>query len=313
MAGAGRGAAAPAVPPARAPRPFAVFYGWPSLVNGAGGDPGRAAEAFARFEVAILGDATPTPAGDPLGPAVARRLRGRVRLYGYLSLGIGPGQPGWAPSDLRRRLADWAEWGAEGLLLDCAGRDFGVTSDRLALAVAAVHQLEMDVVVNAWDPGDLLASGAHFGPADAYLAENDVLRHGEVRPPGAFARRLAAVERVRRRLGVPVWATATTTAGRVPARYGAALPTLVAESWTAAGVRPPERLAVSDPLYGAADNRLPVPEPTRPDVGRPEYGGRPGRGRQGGRVVAQGEDALGVTGPLASAPTGRSVVGRGGG
>lgn len=261
----------------RHPGPLAVFYGWPSLVNGAGGDPSRAAEQFAGFEAVVFGDATPTVAGDPRGAAVARRLRGRCRVLGYLSLGVGPGQPGWAPAAIRRRLALWAEWGAGGMLLDCAGRDFGVAADRLALAVAAVHQLEMDVAVNAWDPDDLLASGSRFGPADAYLAENDVLRHGELRPPGAYAGRLAAVERVRRRLGLSIWATATTATLRVPPGYGTGLPRLMARSWAAAGARPPRLLAVADPLYGAADNRLALPEPARlpaaaPGAGRPHHG-----------------------------------------
>lgn len=251
------------------PGPLSIFYGWPSLVNGAGGDPGRAAEEFARFEAVVFGDATPTVAGDPRGAAVARRLQGRCRVYGYLSLGTGPGQPDWALADIRRRLAAWAEWGADGVLLDCAGRDFGVTPDRLALGIDAVHQLEMDAVVNAWDPEDLVASGGRFGPSDGYLAENDVLRHGVLRPVSAFTRRLGAVDRLRRCLGIRIWATATTSSWWVPGRYATPVAGRVAVQWVAAGARPPDLLAVADPLYGAIGNRMPLPELPEP----PEPGG----------------------------------------
>lgn len=249
----------------RPPGPLAVFYGWPSLVNGSGGDPAAAVAAFARFEAVVLGDATPTPAGDPAAAVVAGSLAGRTRLYGYVSLGRGPGQPDWSTAALGRRLGAWAEWGVEGILLDCAGRDFGVDAARLATAVGAVHQLELDVVVNAWDPGDLAASGARFGPGDALLAENDVVRHGALRPAGAYAGRLAAVERARRELGVGVWATATTSRWWVPGRYGPGTPERIGRAWAAAGARPPDLLAVGDPLYGASSNRLPMPERRPPE------------------------------------------------
>jgi hypothetical protein len=271
------------------PGPLSIFYGWPSLVNGAGGDPGRAAEQFARFEAVVFGDATPTAAGDPRGAAVVQRLQGRCRVYGYLSLGTGPGQPDWAPDGIRRQLAAWAEWGADGMLLDCAGRDFGVPPDRLALGVDAVHQLEMDTVVNAWDPGDLVASGGHFGPSDGYLAENDVLRHGVLRPLSAFTRRLGAVDRLRRCLGIRIWATATTSSWWVPGRYATAVAGQVAAQWAASGARPPDLLAIADPLYGAVGNRMPLPE--LPEL--PELGGM-SRVRRADRAVVPGR--VGATG-----------------
>ncbi|MHB1775687.1 MAG: hypothetical protein ACYCU7_06845 [Acidimicrobiales bacterium] len=257
------------------PGALAVFYGWPSHVNGAGGDPAAASSSFARFEVVVLGAATPTAAGDPAAAAVAGRLGGRTRLYGYVSLGRGTGQPAWSPPELGRRLGAWSEWGVGGILLDCAGRDYGVDADRLAMAVGAAHRLELDVVVNAWDPADLVASGACFEPGDAYLAENDVVRHGALRRPGDYAGRLAAVERVRRTLGVGVWATATTSRWWVPGSYGPATPRRIGRAWTAAGARPPDLLALADPLYGASSNRLPLPERPRPGRGADATVGRP--------------------------------------
>ena len=250
--------------------PFAIFYGWPSLVNGSRGDIGRAAEQFACFEAAILGDAIPTADGDPRGRAVAEQVSGACHLHGYLSLGCGIGQPDWSARDIRSRLRLWGRWGVEGVLLDCAGRDFGVSPARLTDAVAAAHDRGLRVVVNAWDPFDVLGSRAELGAADALLAENDVLRHGVMRPPGAYQARLARIELARRELGVTVWAVGTS--GPVaPASYSGRLTTAVVQSWRGAAAEQPALFCVADPLYGASDNRMPLPRSdVEPEAEQPE-------------------------------------------
>lgn len=243
------------------PLPLAVFYGWPSLVNGSRGDVVRAADDFARFEVAILGDDMPTPAGDPRGPAVAEALAGRCRLYGYLSVGWGRGQPCWSEPEIGRRLGAWAAWGVEGVLLDCAGRDFGVSPTRLARACAAARDWSLRIAINAWDPDDVAAAGAALWPGDAVLAENDVLRHGAFRPRRTYRDRLGRLERVRGDLEVALWAIGTTSERAALQSYGATLAAAVVRSWHAAGAWRPTLLAIADPLYGASDNRLPLPLP----------------------------------------------------
>ena len=42
--------------PPPTPQRLAIFYGIPSLVNGAGGDVGRAAAVFAEYDLVVLGD-----------------------------------------------------------------------------------------------------------------------------------------------------------------------------------------------------------------------------------------------------------------
>lgn len=239
-------------------QPLALFYGWPSLVNDSAGGVARAASHFGRFGTVIFGDACPTAEGDPRGRAVAERVRERCDVWGYLSLGRGPAQPSWSPRDVVARLDAWARWGALGVLLDCAGRDFGVSAERLAWAVAASHDRGLRVVVNAWDPFDVLASRAELGAADALIAENDVLRHGAWRLLREYRGRVARVEVARRELGVAVWAIATfaTTA---PCTYDVRMVDAVVHSWRAAGAEPPSHVAFADPLYGASDNRLPLP------------------------------------------------------
>jgi hypothetical protein len=241
------------------PQPLAIYYGWPSLVNGSSGDVAHAADQFRGFAAAIFGEACPTRESDPRGRAVAEHASNRCRVYGYVSLGHGRSQPGWTCRELRARLEQWSQWGAVGVLLDCAGRDYGVSAKRMADAVAAAHDLGLQVVINAWDPFDVLGSRAELSMADALLAENDVLRHGMWRPLASFRGRVARVEVARRELGVAVWAVATL--GPVaPASY-CSLTTRIVGSWRSAGGDTPALLGLADPLYGAADNRLPLPRP----------------------------------------------------
>ena len=79
---------------ATSPRPFAVYYGWPSDVNGAGGDVAAAIAAFAPYRVVIFGDDTVTPAGDPKAPAILAGVAARGgQPYGYVSIGVTHGEP----------------------------------------------------------------------------------------------------------------------------------------------------------------------------------------------------------------------------
>src|SRR4051812_44569564 len=88
-----------AVPGAAAPERLAIYYGYPSLVNGAGGDIGRAAAIFVNYDHIVWGDGLELdshPANSPLAAererlkSLMERLRQRPRrprTYGYIDLG----------------------------------------------------------------------------------------------------------------------------------------------------------------------------------------------------------------------------------
>jgi hypothetical protein len=226
-------------------------------VNGSGGDIDLAEMSFAPFDAVVLGDLTPSEHGDRLRGCVVRRLALQRSVFGYLSVGPGQGQPNWSDVDLGSRIEAWTVLGATGVLLDCAGQDFGVSGRRLRRAVKTVHRVGLSVLVNAWNPGDLLDGDVPLGPGDGYLAENDVLRHGGFRPPAEYAPKLSLARRCRDRFGVTVWCAATLAPGAVG--YDDALVEQVIGAWEGVGAGSPDVLVVADPLYGARTNEVLLP------------------------------------------------------
>src|SRR6266705_5777236 len=90
---------------ATTPARLAIYYGYPSLFNGANGDVEKAASVFSAYDVVILGDGLEFPdkqsgrfpPGDPEEHqktlriiAAVRDRRSGTRFYGYVCLGEIP-------------------------------------------------------------------------------------------------------------------------------------------------------------------------------------------------------------------------------
>jgi hypothetical protein len=215
-------------------RRLAIYYGIPSLVNGAQGDTVRAAAVFGEYDVVVFGDGLEfpdvvtgrTPAG--AGPDERRNTAGIIRLmsaaagkpvvFGYIDLG---NSQNLSQREIERRIALWREMGVGGIFFDEAGFDFGVSRSRQNAAVDAVHAAGLRVFMNAFNPDDVFLPSdglqSHLKAGDAFLLESFVFRNGtpDIAPgfPGWSARAARAVEYARR-AQVEVHATATAD-GRI--------------------------------------------------------------------------------------------------
>jgi hypothetical protein len=211
---------------------LAIYYGYPSLVENAGGDVPRAIAAFAEYDVIVFGDGLELDASgrDPGLDAERRKLHEIVRglritprrplVFGYIDLGRSQAL---TQIEISRRVALWQRAGVDGIFFDEAGADFGVTPARRRTAVRSVHDRRLAVFMNAFNPDDLFAGddsspGAPrpadlIGPADMLLIESFGVRLGRREPPELSAARAAAALRWRERTGVRVLAVTTTVAG----------------------------------------------------------------------------------------------------
>ena len=98
-----------------------------------------------------------------------------IHFYGYISVGMSLDQPRHNMQEIVQSARQWYKLGAQGILLDCAGPDYGVTPFRLRSCVHALHQEGLHVIVNAWNPHACLAVG--LTPEDGYLEENWTAHH----------------------------------------------------------------------------------------------------------------------------------------
>jgi hypothetical protein len=208
-------------------RRLAIYYGIPSLVNGAQGDRVRAAAVFGEYDVVVFGDGLEfpdvvtgrTPAG--AGPDERRNTAGIIRLlsagvrkpavFGYIDLG---NSQNLSQREIERRIALWRDMGVGGIFFDEAGFDFGVSRARQNAAVDAVHAAGLRVFMNAFNPDDVFLPSDGVQPrleaGDAFLLESFVVRNST--PDTAWSARAARTVEYARRAQVEVHATTTADA-----------------------------------------------------------------------------------------------------
>jgi len=192
-------------------RQFALYYGWPSVVNGAAGDADAAAAIFAQYQVVIFGDGLQQPSHPdyPRTAAVLARLRelGRPRVFGYVDLGVRT-QNLPLPA-LLQAAAAWQQLGASGIFLDDAGTDFDVDEARRDAAVEGVHRLGLRVILNAHAPEDAFRGRVKLGPGDGYLFESFLVSDGHLQPADTALAKADRVLELALPTGADVYAVAT--------------------------------------------------------------------------------------------------------
>ena len=266
--------------PSPSPSRLAIYYGYPSLVNGAQGELALAVSQFSEYDLLVLGDglefdqSTSGHAG-PEEHAFTARLIRQLRLaprrrpdvYGYVDLGR---TQHLTASELTDRIDRWSRMGVQGVFLDEAGYDFGVTRERQNAAVTAAHARGLRACLNGFQPGDILETSVTplnavgggnprglppvVSARDAVLLEAFAAREGVPEPHAALTARTQAALHGRKQFGTRVFAVATSGPGddATLAKYG---------WWTAAafGI---DAYGWSMPQYSAVSSRLPwVPRP----------------------------------------------------
>lgn len=179
-----------------APQRLCLYYGYPSYVNGSGGDVAAATAQFDNCDVVVLGDGIQHPEHEENRPAaqiIAALNSAGKRVFGYVDLGVTT--VNLDIGTMQRYTDEWRDLGAGGIFLDDAGYDYGVTRARQSAMVDYLHQLGMAVFVNAWNIDDVLAdvdelqrpSPSRLHAGDWYLAESWLVGGGAYMPLGEWA------------------------------------------------------------------------------------------------------------------------------
>ncbi|RAV19360.1 S-layer homology domain-containing protein [Paenibacillus contaminans] len=168
-----------------------IYYGIPSLVNGADGDLAKALQAFEPFEMLIFGSGVEDPeyADYARSSKVVTALSEQgKRIFGYVDLGVSTSDLTYARMELA--VDQWKRLGASGIYLDDAGYDFGVTRERQSHMIDYIHRSGLNVFLGAWNPddvsGDYDEKGNYapslVGEGDWYLSESWLVGKGEYMP-----------------------------------------------------------------------------------------------------------------------------------
>jgi hypothetical protein len=266
--------------PPQTPARLAIYYGYPSLVNGANGDIAKAVAAFSLYDVVVFGDgleftdhqSSRTAQGDPaehqkLVQIIAgmKRLNSGVRIYGYVPLGE---YQHLSDSDIQQRIGLWKQMGVAGIFLDEGSYDFGnVDRARQNKAVNYVHQQGLSAFMNGYFPDHIFSlendplyskgknkNPGHTPPAlnatDLYLLESFQIREGAYDDPAQWQDRMKKVLDYRKKYGTQMFAI--TTAGNKSfdaqkLNYG----------WWSAWMNDLDGFGWGEPNFSASDNLLP--------------------------------------------------------
>ena len=252
--------------PDHAPGALAVFYGWPSLVEGAAGSTDAASRVFSRYRAVVLGDGLQDPSHPDhakTAAIVASLAAGGAgtQVFGYVTLGVTT--VSLPVDEVRRRVDAWKAVGVTGIFLDEAGYDYGVSRARQNDAVRHVHAAGLGAFVNAWNPDDVFGTAvdAAYNPdgvaplldaRDVYLLESYQIGMSAYESAATWVSRSALAASYRRRYRVRVAAVATVS-GAQPAFDQGKLD----YAWQSARLYGFDLFGWGEPWFSAADSRLP--------------------------------------------------------
>lgn len=294
-AGEGTGALCSRDRGAVAPGSLLVYYGFPSLINGAAGDLDAAAAELARHDFVVLGAGLERPAAEggsddheETVAIVDRPALSGTLVFGYVPLGVLTGN---LPQDeIEDRIDAWMDVvGADGIFFDEFGYDFCVDRARQNAAVGYVktHHPGAPVVANAYQPDDAL--GDAVGPAfpnpacgaftanpqrtpsrldagDAVLLESHQIALGAYEPEADWQARASSLRDYQESMGIQVWSVTTSAADDVydPAKH--------AYAWYSAALYGHAATGWGEFAFGAIPSEAPFRAPPAVDPGAERMG-----------------------------------------
>lgn len=179
------------IAPGIRPGELLIYYGYPSLINGAVGDVATAAADFGRYEHVVLGAGLEDVGHGDHANTVAimsHAAAANTQFFGYVDLGVSTNN--FTLSELRNKVDAWKAAGADGILFDDYGYDFLVTRDRQNAAVEYVHATGLPVIANGFFVDQVFGDAVDatynpnglptaLGSTDFYLYESHQIQVGE--------------------------------------------------------------------------------------------------------------------------------------
>lgn len=262
MANGGPSQAKAAVERVNTVKSMAIYYGYPSLVNGSNGDVEKAYTNFHPFDLIVFGDGLQNL--DHEDHAKTKTIMGRLRndgneVFGYIPIGQLSVER-LDKREIENRVLRWKDMGASGIFLDEYGFDYQVTRSFQNEIVGIVHKHGLAVFANAWRPMDAMGDrdekggmqSSLLGTGDTYLMEDWIVGHGRLQKASEWARKADEAQKLSSQTGVRIASLSTANSPKdakwkKEKRYienGVAMYGFYASQWT-----DPHHSSVNNQLY----------------------------------------------------------------
>ena len=149
---------------------LAIFYGWPSTVNGTYNVP-DAINVFKKYHLVVFGEGLEDEThGDHINTVnIISGLLSITKVYGYIDSTL-------PLIVITSKIDKWVDMGVAGIFCDRFGYDFGLNRSAQNSIVEYIHSKNLSAFVNAWDPDDVFKPTSSLttllGVNDWFLAES---------------------------------------------------------------------------------------------------------------------------------------------
>jgi len=205
------------------PERFAIYYGYPSLVNGTSGNLPAAKNIFDDYDTVVFGAGLEEPThGDHNFTAhlIPELTNSGCEVFGYVDLGVST--ENYSYETLTNKISKWRAMGANGIFFDDYGYDYEVTRVRQTNAVSYAHKVGCKIIANAWNPDDAMGSNydATYNPDslstalksnDIYLLESYQIAVGNYSTPSEWVEKSSNCFLYKKQFGVKMFCLTSTT------------------------------------------------------------------------------------------------------
>ncbi len=173
------------------PKKLAIYYGWPSTVNGTYSVAG-AAGVFKNYDIVVFGAGLEESShGDHQNTKdiIDHSDMANTECYGYITMGN-------STQTIKAKIDDWHSMGGSnqkiaGIFCDEFGYDFNTTRSKQNTIVDYIHNKSnpsLKAFVNAWDPDDVFSGnpGHKLNTDDLFLVESYVVKTGNYETESAW-------------------------------------------------------------------------------------------------------------------------------
>jgi hypothetical protein len=169
------------------PKKLAIYYSYPSLVNGAAGNISAAVATFSQYDLIVFGDGlqlSSHPDNSNTISIINDPAMANVLVFGYIDSTLDL-------DTIQTNIDLWFDMGVKGIFCDRFGYDFGNSRQHQREIIWSIHakSTSFRAFVNAWNPDDAFspAVDATYNPSglatrlnnrDWYLAESFAVING---------------------------------------------------------------------------------------------------------------------------------------